>query len=315
MLSRVAENIYWMGRYIERAENTARLVSVNGILLLDLPRNIAPGWGPLIEICGAGQEFYKRYKEPGERQVTKFLLADDDNPGSVLNALQAARENCRSIRDIVPREGWQHLNELHLFARENLHAGLTRRGRHEYLSRIIEASQTIAGLLAGTMNHDAGYQFLRAGRNLERADMTSRIIDVSTASLLPETDDNSADYGNIQWMSLLKSLSAYQMYRRTMHVSIRREAVLRFLFCNAEFPRALRHCVFEICRSLELIGNAEPALEILRGIEARLCESPVEQMEAARLHDFVDRLQLDLNHLHTAMAENYFLPPLEETGT
>ncbi len=312
MLSRVAENIYWMGRYIERAENTARLVSVNSILLLDLPRTIAPGWEPLIDICGAREEFHNRYKEAGERQVTKFLLADEDNPGSILNALQAARDACRSIRDIVPREGWQQLNELHLFARENLHAGLTKRGRHYYLTRIIETSQTISGLLAGTMIHDAGYQFLRAGRNLERADMTSRIIDVSTSRLLPEQDENSADYGNIQWMSLLKSLSAYQMYRRTMHVSIRRSAVLRFLFCNAEFPRAIRHCICEIRRGLELIGNAEPSLEILQGIETRLCGSPVEEMEPAQLHEFVDQLQLDLIHLHNAMAENYFLPPVEE---
>ncbi len=313
MLSRVAENIYWLGRYIERAENTARLVNVNAILLLDLPRTLAPGWLPLVDICAAREHFHQRYKEPGERQVTKFLLADEDNPGSVLNTLQAARENCRSIRDIVPREGWQHLNELYLYARDNLHAGLTRRGRHDYLTEIIEASQTMAGLLAGTMNHDAGYQFLRAGRNLERADMTSRIIDVSTANLLPEQEGGPSTYGNIQWMSLLKSLSAYQMYRRTMHVSIRRGAVLRFLFCNTEFPRSIRHCLCEIRRSLELIGNAEPSLELLARVEARLCESPVEGLEPAPLHRFVDRLQVDFIDLHNTMAESYFLP-LEETS-
>jgi uncharacterized alpha-E superfamily protein len=123
MLSRVAENIYWMARYVERAENTARIVSVNANLLLDLPKGIAPGWRPLVDITGANALFEEHYKDYGERQVVRFLIADERNSGSILAALVAARENCRTIRDFVPREAWELLNEIYLFAREDLPRG------------------------------------------------------------------------------------------------------------------------------------------------------------------------------------------------
>jgi uncharacterized alpha-E superfamily protein len=142
MLSRVAENIYWMARYVERAENTARLVRVNANLLLDLPRGIAPGWEPLVSIMGMDREFRQRYTRVSERNVVKFLLGDSSNHCSILSSLRAARENCRTVRDIIPRSGWEQLNELYLVAKENLHAGLTKSGRHGYLARIIAGSQT-----------------------------------------------------------------------------------------------------------------------------------------------------------------------------
>jgi uncharacterized alpha-E superfamily protein len=123
MLSRVAENIYWLARYVERAENTARIVTVNANLLLDLPKGIAPGWRPLIDITGANALFEEHYKDYGERQVVRFLLGDERYPGSILSALGAARENCRTIRDVVPREAWEQINELYLFAREELAKG------------------------------------------------------------------------------------------------------------------------------------------------------------------------------------------------
>ncbi|HEY5720298.1 MAG TPA: alpha-E domain-containing protein, partial [Gammaproteobacteria bacterium] len=241
MLSRVAENLYWMARYIERAENTARLVGVNANLLLDLPRGIAPGWEPLIEITGSAGLFRERYAEPSERNVVRFLIADMDNPGAILASLRAARENCRTIRDIVPREVWELLNELYLYARDEVNVGLTKKGRHAYLKQVILSVQTLTGLLVGTMNHDAGYQFMRIGRNLERADMTTRIIDVRSASLLDDAPVELRPFENIQWVSVLKSLTGYQMYRRSMQASVRQGDVRRFLFQHGEFPRSVLH--------------------------------------------------------------------------
>ena len=243
MLSRVAENIYWLARYVERAENTARLVNVNANLLLDLPKGIAPGWAPLIAMTGSTEGYLKRHRDYGERAVLRFLIGDPDNPDSILNALQLARENCRTIRDIVPREAWEQINELHLFARDKVQEGLTKRGRHGFLKQIVLGSQTITGLLAGTMNHDQGYHFLRMGRFLERADMTTRIVDVRSDNLLPDDTVGLRPFDNVQWMSVLKSLTAYQMYRRSMQVRIRRRDVLRFLLRSPEFPRAVLHCV------------------------------------------------------------------------
>lgn len=307
MLSRVAENIYWLARYVERAENTARLIKVNAFLLLDLPKRIAPGWAPLLAITSAEELFYKRYKETGERQVTKFFVADDENPGAILPALRAARENARTIRDIVPRGAWELLNELYLYSRDNLASGLTKSGRHGYLNQVIGSSQTLAGLLAGTMNHGAGYQFLCVGRSLERADMTTRIIDVRSANLLPGQTEDSAAYDNIQWMSVLKSLTAYQMYRRSMQVRIHRGAVLRFLFQSDEFPRSVLHCVHEVERGVEEVGSDRATLQVLEHIKTSLVDTDVTAFDPTALHTYVDGLQSGLINLHNALAKAYFL--------
>lgn len=308
MLSRVAENIYWMARHVERAENTARLINVNTFLLLDLPKRIAPGWMPLLAITGAADLFHRRYKETGERQVTKFLMGDEENSGAILPSLSAARENCRTIRDIVPREGWELINELYLQSRDNLNQGLTKNGRHAYLNRVITASQTLAGLLAGTMNHDVDYQFLRIGRSLERADMTTRIIDVRSADLLPDQTGESITYDNIQWMGVLKSLTAYQMYRRSMQVRIHRGAVLKFLFQSHEFPRSVWHCVREVERSVNHIGTDRSTLQVLENTKTSLLDTKVANLDPKALHSYVDNVQLDLIHLHSTLAQAYFLP-------
>ncbi|KOR30839.1 hypothetical protein TI04_03865 [Achromatium sp. WMS2] len=308
MLSRVAENIYWMARHIERAENTARLIKVNTFLLLDLPKRIAPGWVPLLIITGAEELFHKRYKDTGERQVTKFLIADSDNPGAILPSLLAARENCRTIRDIVPREVWELINELYLQSRDNLNQGLTKNGRHSYLNRVITSSQTLAGLLAGTMNHDVDYHFMCIGRSLERADMTSRIIDVRSADMLPDQTGESKAYDNIQWMGILKSLTAYQMYRRSMQVRIHRNPVLRFLFQSQEFPRSVLHCIQEVENRVKQIGTDRATLQVLEHIKINLLDVDIKNLDHASLHTYVDNLQLDLIRLHNFLAQAYFLP-------
>lgn len=250
MLSRVAENIYWMARYIERAENTARLVMVNTNLLLDLPRGLQPEWQPIIEILGTEAVFLQNNEEFNERSVLKFLIADPQSPSSILYSLQLARENARTIRDIIPREGWEQVNDLYLMAKNNAASGYTKKGRYDYLKNIVLGAQTITGLLAGTMLHDIGYDFLKMGRNLERAEMTTRIIDVRSANLLEE-HEGLAPYENIQWMSVLKSLTAYQMYRRTIQVRVRRKDVLKFLLKDKQFPRSFFHNLLEVKSCLQ----------------------------------------------------------------
>lgn len=312
MLSRVAENIYWLSRYVERAENMGRLVSVNANLLLDLPKGIAPGWEPLITITGSNDLFLKRHKTYGERTALRFLISEAEHPGSILSSLQAARANCRTIRDSIPRAAWEQINELYLSARDNVQEGLTKRGRHAFLKRVILGAQTVTGMLAGTMNHDQGYHFLRMGRNLERADMTSRIVDVRSASLLPEDVPELRPYENIQWMSVLKSLSAYQMYRRSMQVRIRRDDVLRFLLQSQVFPRAFHHCVDAVQNSVVELPRNEGPLRVIGRVKRRVMGTEVARLDQAELHEFIDDLQLGLGELHEEIASAWFLPPAEQ---
>lgn len=307
MLSRVAENIYWMGRYLERAENTARLVNVNSNLLLDLPPTVRPGWAPLIEITGSEALFRQHHPTPDERNVVKFLLGDGTNPGSILSSLGAARENARTVRDYMPREAWEQVNTLTLHAKSNLAAGLGHRRRYDYLRDIINGVQQITGLLAGSMTHDEGYQFLRTGRNLERADMTIRIIDVRSANLLPEASDELTPFRNIQWMSVLKSLSAYQMYRRAMQVRVRRPDVLKFLFKERLFPRAFYHTVCEVESCLRSLPRSDRAIQRVDQIKALVTGSRPEAMSQAELHGFIDALEQQLSELHGAISASYFL--------
>jgi len=309
MLSRVAENLYWMARYVERAENTARLISVNANLLLDLPRGIAPGWLPLIDILGLTREFNERYpEEPNERQILRYLIGPESNTGSIICSLHSARENCRTVRDALPREIWETLNELHIYARENLSAGLTKRGRHAYLERIIRGSAVFIGTLATALSRDQAFDFLRIGRNLERADMSTRIIDVRSADLLPNDVAALRPFDTIQWVSVLHSLSAYQMYRRHMQAQVRRDVVLQFLFKDTQFPRSVRHCLDVVEECLGNLKNNREPLKRVRSLVRKVDRTKLENLDQATLHGYIDDLQLNVIKLHNALAEAYFLP-------
>ncbi|AUB79996.1 alpha-E domain-containing protein [Candidatus Thiodictyon syntrophicum] len=310
MLSRVAENIYWLGRHVERAENAARVVAVNANLLLDLPRGIAPGWAPLVYISGANAQFEADYPDYSEASVVHFLLGDTKNTGSILSALAAAREGCRTIRDFVPREAWEVLNELYLYGRDELERGMTKGGRHAYLKAIILGAQGINGLLSGTMIHDQGYEFLHLGRFLERADMTTRIVDVRSANLLPHTTTELQPFETIQWVSVLKSLSAYQAYRRSEQVRVQRERVLRFLFQHRDFPRAVRHCIEVTRQSLEKLPRNEAALRVSGRLRRNLEAAEPWRLDQQQLHTYVDELQLAIADLHAEIAKTWFPPPL-----
>ena len=312
MLSRVAENLYWMARYIERAENTARLVSVNAFLLLDLPRGLTPGWQPLIAITGCEADYEARHKEYDERSVVRYLVGDPNSTASILHALLMARENCRTVRDILPSAAWQQLTELVLFVREHLQSGLGKRGRHPYLKRIIESCQTLDGLLASTMLHDAAFQVLRVGRHLERADMTTRIIDVRSENLLPSETYELQLFENVQWMSVLKSLSAYQMYRRRMQTQVQRLEVLRFLFLDRELPRSVLYSLDAVEESLGSLSTGQAAPRAARSVARQLSKTRFETLDHAALHALIDELQGGLIFVHQAIAQTYFPPVLEQ---
>ncbi len=307
MLSRVAERLYWMGRYLERAEDTARIINVNTNLLLDLPKGTTFGWEPLIFIIGAEEVFYRHYRAADEHAVVRFMLADRDNPSSVLSSLHCARENLRTTRDIVPRDAWEKLNHLYQYTEEQVEHAIARRSRYPFLTHIIDGCQLITGLLSGTMSHDHAYDFMRIGRNLDRADMSTRLIDVRSANLLPKHTGDLTPFETIQWMSVLKSLSAYQMYRRYVHVRVTGPEVLRFLLQDPRFPRAVYHCLEEVQQSLnDLPRNEVPRRHVIR-LRRQVAEAGVQDLIHEGLHEFIDRLQIALGRLHESIRATYFL--------
>ncbi|GGW88588.1 alpha-E domain-containing protein [Alteromonas halophila] len=306
MLSRVAHHIYWMARYLERAENTARLIQVNTHLLLDLPKSVTLGWEPIVDMLSFRDTFYEKYDTADEKSVIRFMVTDTRNPGAIINSLAEARENARIIREIIPSEAWEHINNLHMTAKEDGQSVLTRRHRYDCLNRVIVGNQTITGLLDGTMNRDEGYAFLGLGRHLERADMTTRIIDVRSASLLPEVTAEQSAFDNIQWMSVLKSLTAYQMYRQEMRLRIQRADILNFLMKKDTFPRSLTYSLAQIKQCTSELPNPAPVIDQANTIEKELAALKTAQLKQEKLHEVIDDLQLGLVNVHNAINDNYF---------
>jgi len=307
MLSRVAENLYWLARYMERAENTARLIQVNGNLVMDLPGGVT--WEPLVRIVEATEAFEATGRQYTERSVVAFLVGDYDNPGSIASSIAGARENARTVRDMIPREVWEHVNDLHLYAREHFKGGLPRRGRHQHLQYVVQGAQAFTGMLEGTMNRGLGFRFLTAGRYLERADMTGRIVDVRSSSLLVDTDtEGLKPYQNIQWMSVLKSLTGYQMYRLKKRVRVHSDAVLEFLILDDEFPRAVYSCLGQVESQLGQLPNNTDPLRVVTRLRRHLREQPLQGLGADALHDYIVEVLAGLGEAHDALVQTYFDP-------
>ncbi|MFU8896622.1 MAG: alpha-E domain-containing protein [Gammaproteobacteria bacterium] len=307
MLSRVAERMYWGARYLERAENTARLVRVYDAALLDLPNEAGVGWPLLVDICAARESFNARYPGGGDRETLAFLISDPDNASSIVASLAQARENFRTTRDQCPSEAWRSVNQLYLYGRKTLPQIASPRRRHEVLSEVVQQVQQIAGLLSGTMSHGDAYHFIRLGRNIERADMTTRIIDTAAATLL-RSNASASLLENTLWMAVLKSLSGYQMYRQYVRRRISDEDVIRFLLNDTLFPRAITHCLLELEASMLRLPNHEGPLRCVLRLQRRVAAQHTQAIEESALRQLMDELQLELADVHTQIYDAWFLP-------
>jgi uncharacterized alpha-E superfamily protein len=306
MLSRVAERVYWLARYIERAENTARMINAFQLVSLDMPKTVQLSWKGLVSVTGTDAIFDEHYQREDERNCVKFLIADQYNPSSVLSSLRAARENVRTTRDLVPSEAWEIVNELFLFARDNLDNGIGKRGRYQFLTEIVQRCQTLTGLLAGCMSHDAAYDFVRLGRNLERADMTSRQIDIGAIRFLKKGADPSP-YDGLLWTSILRSQSGFQMYRQHVKRRINGVDVVRFLLQDVPFPRAVAHSLRYVQEALERLPRNELPLRLVMQARRHAQGADVDHLISEdRLHDFIDTLQQDIGGVHAAIFDTWF---------
>jgi uncharacterized alpha-E superfamily protein len=311
MLSRVADSIYWLNRYVERAENVARFIDVNEYLLLDSPMGLAQQWEPLVLTTGDLPLFRDRYGETTAKGVIHFLTFDEKSPNSILSCLNMARENARSIREIISSEMWQEVNEFYLMVQEAARAPDSV-VLAEFFTDIKRASHRFAGVMDATMTHNEGWQFGQIGRFLERADKTARILDVKYFILLPSVRDVGTTLDELQWMALLKSASAYEMYRKQGQHRITPQEVAEFLLLNMEFPRSVRHCLLRAERSLHHItgtplGSWRTPVERAMGrLRSDLDYITIDDIVQRGLHEFLDDLQSQMNHIDSTIFETFF---------
>ncbi|MDO6563197.1 alpha-E domain-containing protein [Amphritea sp. 1_MG-2023] len=303
MLSKVAERMYWFSRYIERAENTARMVGVYDNLLFDLPRAINISWFNLVVINSSEDVFNARYTIQDEKNVVKLLLADSTNPNSMASSLQMARENVRTSRDVLPLPLWELINELCMYVSEHIRDGINRTNRHGFLDTVIKGCQQINGLLADNMSKDAAWQFIRLGRNLERADMASRILDAGITAQLNTTDiEQDIDPSQIIWGNVLRSCDGSMNYRRTMRVTVEGTKVCDFLLHDKHFPRSISFCAEQMMAATSLL----PACDIdeLKKLQQLIAED--QHALDNSLSDYLNELQLSFARLHQEFAQCWF---------
>lgn len=314
MLSSVAERIYWLGRYLERVENTARLINVYSGMLLDLPRGTNIGWGTMIDIIGCNDDYEKISERFEEKPVVKFLLSDPRNPSLLMSGVTAMRENARTTREIIPAEAWELINNLYLHMKDNASRSGSRRGRQQLLETVVGECQRIFGLLTGSMNHNSSYAFIQLGRKIERADMTSRMVDVGSISLLPVFNRNTSQrlflepYENVVWMNVLRCLSGYQAYRQTVRSQVRGEDVVRFLLQDEEFPRAIGYCLNDLDKQLRFLPNPEEVLRAVARVKKITTEVDITKLLESGLLDFIDELQISIADIHEAISLAWFHP-------
>ena len=307
MLSRVACSIYWMARYVERAENLARFIDVTLNVILDY--SAAEQWEPLVHATGDVEYFQEHYGGFTSENVRYFLTFDREYSNSILSSVCLARENARTVREAISSEAWETLNEFYLFVMKAAAGAGASRADSEFYAEIKKYSHLFGGIFDSTMSRDKGWYFANIGRFLERADKISRILDVKYFTLLPQLTAVGTTVDDLLWSAVLRSVSGFEMFRKRYHaITIHR--VVDFLVLNTRFPRAIHYCVRTAGLSLSQVGgpaaDSNPALQLAEEIERRLAGTENTLIINGGLHEFIDTLQTDLNNLGSAINETYF---------
>jgi uncharacterized alpha-E superfamily protein len=312
MLSRIADSLFWMSRYMARAEDTARLLDVTYHMLLERSQqSYQLRWDAIITINGEQELFYGFYKEASLENVFEFLAFRRDNPNSVTACIARVRENARTIRDRISRELWEDVNSL--FHRVNEFDAQTEiaNGPHRFCSDVIFSSHRFNGVSDGTLPHDEGWQFLQAGRSLERAETTARVVDVEYHKLI-ESSAPVDQPDSHQWMAVLKSVAAYEIYRREYHSRIDPQRVAELLILHPWHPRSIRFNAATLQSALRFIGGSGPGkytteAERLTGrLHDALVYERIEDIFSRGLHPFLVELQKTCRSIGEHIARSYF---------
>lgn len=329
MLSRVADALYWTSRYVERAENVARFIDVSLNLMLESSAQGERDWASLVLTTGDQEFFEKKYGQATPSNVTQFLTFDEEYSSSIWSSVSRARENARSVRDIISREMWQELNEFYLMVQQAARPATHPEDLIDFCARVKRAGIYFEGVTNATLSRGEAFHFAHLGRMLERADKTSRILDVKYFLLSPsqtparaETSSQSQsqsqsqngadiDADQLGWTTLLNSASALQMYRQIWHVTTP-ETVSEFLLLDRNFPRSILRCVRRAQESLHSVsgaplGSFESEAERLVGrLRSELEYAKIEEIIEHGLHQYVDGLQGQLNEVGSAVAAQFF---------
>ncbi|THF60993.1 alpha-E domain-containing protein [Pseudothauera rhizosphaerae] len=312
MLSRTADHLYWMARYMERAENVARILDVNHRMSM-MPQSAVQqeqAWGATLRIMGLEGAFHQRYAEISPDAVLEFMVFDQENPSSVRNCLRAARENAHAVRGTLTSELWETTNGTWLRMRDFTPEMLADAGASEFFEWVKYRSHLSRGVTIGTMLQDEALRFIRLGTFLERADNTARILDVKYQLLLPagEVEGGAADY--YQWSALLRSVSAFEVYRKVYRDLITPSRVAELLLLRVDMPRSIARCLKEVYANLCAVANDQSAETERRAgeLEAQLRFGRIEDIVRDGLHNYVLRLLGRVQDLGSRIADDFLVP-------
>ncbi len=322
MLSRVADSLYWMSRYVERAENIARILDVNLQLMLDLPK-LGPEeekklWDPVLRSTGDNEDFDQHYKSTSSENVIDFLTLNTKNSNSIINCLTTARENARHVREQISLEMWEEINRTYLWMKGQTLKKIQKLGPYEFFSSVKNASHLFQGITDGTMTHGEDWDFIQVGKFLERGDMVTRILDAND-EIFVNTPTNLLNGGTLQWSAILRSCSSHDAYRKFYVAQVEPDKVVEFLILNEFFPRSIRFCAGALDEALRRISGCQEErftnqAEKLSGrLVAELNYSALEDIKTVGMHTYMDELQVKLNAIGEAIFQTYlFSPPIPE---
>lgn len=311
MLSRVADAIYWCNRYVERVENLARFVEANLYLGMELPDGIDEQWEPLILTSGGHEDFYKRYSQADRENVIEFLSIDKQNPNSILSCLIYARENARSVRETMPSIVYQRLNDLYLDVKGYESDPGRTRNYLDFFQRLKQGVHLYFGEMDACVYRNETWHFAHLGKFMERADKTSRMLDLKYYHLLPKVSQVGTPLDLLQWSSLLRSSDAFEMYRQE-HGALSIENIIAFLLLDSHLPRSAYYCLQRVedclhnisgCLHSYYSNEAERKIGMMR---SHLQYTQVDDVLQVGLHEYLDQFQKEVNELGCLIEETFF---------
>jgi len=315
MLSRTADHLFWMARYMERAENTARMLDVNYQTAL-LPQSEAVaelGWRGLLSISELSVDFQRRYGEIDAEKVMAFMVSDPENPSSIVSCLRAARENARAVRGTLTTEVWETTNQTWLEFNRLLDDGTLPNDPAEVFEWVKFRSHLSRGVAVGTMLQDEAFHFVRIGSFLERADNTARMLDVKfhdvDSDFYGQADDRDNEYEFYHWSAILRSVSGFEVYRKVYRNVIQPEKVAELLILRSDMPRSLAHCMSRIVSNLRYVANANSG-ETLRcagRLECSLRFGRIDEILATGLHAFLTQFLAQVGDLGVGISRDFLV--------
>lgn len=316
MLSRVANHTYWLGRYLERAEDMARTMTVHDHLLMDLSEfDRGSTWYQLIAVNSNEKLFAEHYDEPTVKNIVQFLITDLNNPSSTVSALSGARYNLRACRSVLPKAVYELINEVCLASADVADKSISSTQRRSFLHTTEHQLLAIAGAANGSMSYNKAFLFMRIGCFLERADMTSRILDVRSASLLStQNTANPTPYENSQWIAILQSLQAFQMFMSEVRNPINGPDVLNFVLKNLDHPKSFRFCIQRLESFIHRLPHKQHLQHQVKRLLDKVDAADVHQLaqDQSQLHQFIDSLQISLAEIGNEIEVQFF-PSQEQT--